>query len=110
LAALSEAEADAAALGFHVGISIARRLYPREVTLPRSIFTERPFAAAVAKGKRDHVQKINHATSVGQPSVAESLADARTLGPSAAYPPNSCRAGQAAGTVEVGHMLTSPRL
>ena len=49
---LVKGEADAAALGFHVGISIARRLYPTEVTLPRSMFTELPFAVAVAKGQR----------------------------------------------------------
>lgn len=50
---LVRGEADAAALGFHGGISIARRLYPMEVTLPRSMFTELPLAVAVAKGQRD---------------------------------------------------------
>ena len=50
LGRLVKGEADAAALGFHVGISIAGRLYPGQVTQPRSMFTELPFAVAVAKG------------------------------------------------------------
>jgi len=45
-------EADAAALGFHVSISIARRLYPGRVTLPRSMFTELPLAVGVMKGRQ----------------------------------------------------------
>ncbi len=49
---LVKGEADAAALGFHVGISIASRLYPGQVTLPKKMFTELPFAVAVAKGQR----------------------------------------------------------
>lgn len=52
LSRLVKGEADAAALGFHVGVSIADRLYPGQVTLPRSMFTELPFAVAVAKGQR----------------------------------------------------------
>jgi polar amino acid transport system substrate-binding protein len=52
LSRLVRGEADVAALGFHVGISIARRLYPGQVTLPQNMFTELPFAVAVAKGQR----------------------------------------------------------
>jgi hypothetical protein len=51
LARLVKGEADAAALGFHVGIRIAARLYPSQVTEPRSMFTELPFAVAVSKGR-----------------------------------------------------------
>ena len=49
---LVKGEADAAALGFHVGVSIANRLYPGQVTLPKNMFTELPFAVAVVKGQR----------------------------------------------------------
>ena len=60
LARLVNGEADAAALGFHVGISIASRLYPGKVTLPRSMFTELPFAVAVRKGQmQQFVTQLN---------------------------------------------------
>jgi polar amino acid transport system substrate-binding protein len=49
---LVKGEADAAALGFHTGISIANRLYPGQVTLPRSMFLESPFALAAARGQQ----------------------------------------------------------
>jgi ABC-type amino acid transport substrate-binding protein len=49
---LIKGEANAAALSFHVGISIASRLYPELVTLPRKMFTALPFAVAVAKGQQ----------------------------------------------------------
>ena len=52
LARLVSGKAEAAALGFHVGLSIAGRLYPSQVTLPRRMFTELPFAVAVAKDQR----------------------------------------------------------
>jgi polar amino acid transport system substrate-binding protein len=52
LGRLVERRADVAALGFHVGISIAGRLYPGQVTLPQNMFTELPFAVAVAKGQK----------------------------------------------------------
>lgn len=52
LSRLVKGEADAAALGFHVGISIASRLYPGQVTLPQNMFTELPFTVAVVKGQR----------------------------------------------------------
>ncbi len=51
LARLVKGEADAAALGFHVGIRLTARLYPSQVTEPRSMFTELPFAIAVSKGR-----------------------------------------------------------
>jgi polar amino acid transport system substrate-binding protein len=51
LARLVRGEADAAALGFHVAISIANRLYPGQVTQPRTMFTDLPFAVAVIKGR-----------------------------------------------------------
>lgn len=60
LARLVKGEADAAALGFHVGISIVGRLYPGQVTQPRNMFTELPFAVAVAKGhKRQFLTQLN---------------------------------------------------
>jgi ABC-type amino acid transport substrate-binding protein len=49
LARLVGGEADAAALN-PAGASIAARLYPGQVTEPRSMFTELPFAVAVSKG------------------------------------------------------------
>lgn len=52
LSHLVKGEADVAALGFHVGISIVSRLFPGQVTLPQTMFTELPFAVAVAKGQR----------------------------------------------------------
>lgn len=52
LSRLVKGEADAAALGFHVGASVVSRLYPGQVTLPETMFTELPFAVAVAKGQR----------------------------------------------------------
>jgi polar amino acid transport system substrate-binding protein len=51
LARLIKGEADVAALGFHVAINIANRLYPGQVTLPRTMFTELPFAVAAIKGR-----------------------------------------------------------
>ena len=52
LGRLVKGEADAAALGFHMGIIMARRLYPGQVTLPRRMFVESPFAVAAAKGQQ----------------------------------------------------------
>jgi len=49
LARLVGGEADAAALN-PAGASIAARLYPGQVTKPRNMFTELPFAVAVSKG------------------------------------------------------------
>ena len=50
LARLVGGEADAAALN-PAGASIAARLYPGQVTEPRNMFTELPFAVAVSKGR-----------------------------------------------------------
>jgi polar amino acid transport system substrate-binding protein len=49
LARLIEGEANAAALN-PAGARIAARLYPGQVTEPRKMFTELPFAVAVSKG------------------------------------------------------------
>jgi polar amino acid transport system substrate-binding protein len=51
LARLVKGEADAAALNFHVGARIAARLYPGQVTEPRTMFAELPFAVGVSKGR-----------------------------------------------------------
>jgi ABC-type amino acid transport substrate-binding protein len=51
LVRLVKGEADVAALGFHVGASLAGRIYPGQVTRSRSMFTGLPFAVAVAKGR-----------------------------------------------------------
>jgi ABC-type amino acid transport substrate-binding protein len=42
-------QADAAALNFSAGGRIAARLYPGQVTLPRAMFYEQPFAVGVPK-------------------------------------------------------------
>ncbi len=49
LARLVGGEADAAALN-PAGGNMAARLYPGQVTEPRNMFTELPFAVAVSKG------------------------------------------------------------
>lgn len=52
-------EADAAALN-PVGASLAARLYPGQVTEPREMFTELPFAVAVSKGKgAEFIRRLN---------------------------------------------------
>lgn len=51
LARLVSGEADAAALNFHVGARIAARLYPGQVTEPRTMFAEQPLAVGVLKGR-----------------------------------------------------------
>ncbi len=52
LARLVRGEADAAALGYHVGLSISDRLYPGQIVGSPQIFLELPLAVAVPKGKR----------------------------------------------------------
>jgi len=52
LARLMDGSADAAALNFQVGAALAKRLYPGQVTIPRTIFSEQPLAVAVSKGQR----------------------------------------------------------
>jgi polar amino acid transport system substrate-binding protein len=51
LARLVDGEADAAALNYQAGTSIAGQLYPGRLTIPRSTFLELPLAAAVLKGQ-----------------------------------------------------------
>jgi ABC-type amino acid transport substrate-binding protein len=51
LARLVDGEADAAALNYQAGASIAGQLYPGRLTIPRSTFLELPLAAAVLKGQ-----------------------------------------------------------
>jgi ABC-type amino acid transport substrate-binding protein len=51
LARLIAGEADAAALNFSAGNRIAARLYPSQITLPRIMFDEQPFAVGVLKGQ-----------------------------------------------------------
>jgi polar amino acid transport system substrate-binding protein len=59
LARLVRGEADAAALN-PAGVSIAARLYPGQVTKPRNMFTELPFAVALSKGKgAEFLRRLN---------------------------------------------------
>jgi ABC-type amino acid transport substrate-binding protein len=51
LARLFAGDADAAALNYQAGASIAAQLYPDRLTIPRSMFVELPLAAAVLKGQ-----------------------------------------------------------
>ncbi len=51
LARLANGEADAAALNFQTGALLAARLYPGKLTVPRAMFLELPFGAAVLKGR-----------------------------------------------------------
>lgn len=50
LARVVRGEADAAALNFQAGVRIAARLYPGQVTIPRSMFIQTPQAVGVIKG------------------------------------------------------------
>ena len=52
LARLVRGEADAAALGYDVGLSISNRLYPGQIVGSPHMFIELPLAVAVPKGKR----------------------------------------------------------
>jgi polar amino acid transport system substrate-binding protein len=51
LARLVSGEADAAALNYQTGALLAARLYPGKLTVPRVMFVELPFGAAVLKGQ-----------------------------------------------------------
>jgi ABC-type amino acid transport substrate-binding protein len=51
LARLMSGQADAAALNISAGGRIAAKLYPEQVTLPRIMFYEQPFAVGVPKGQ-----------------------------------------------------------
>ena len=48
---LVNGQADAAALNVSAGGRIAAKLYPGQVTLPRIMFYEQPFAVGVPKGR-----------------------------------------------------------
>jgi polar amino acid transport system substrate-binding protein len=54
---LIKGEADAAALNFQVGASMAARLYPGQVTMPGTMFEEVPDAIAVSKGQHAELLK-----------------------------------------------------
>jgi polar amino acid transport system substrate-binding protein len=51
LARLVNREADAAALNYQAGAMLASRLHPGKLTMPRAMFWELPFWAAVLKGR-----------------------------------------------------------
>jgi ABC-type amino acid transport substrate-binding protein len=51
LARLVGGEADAAALNYQAGARLASRLHPGKLTVPRTMFWELPFGAAVLKGQ-----------------------------------------------------------
>jgi polar amino acid transport system substrate-binding protein len=60
LARLASGEADAAALNYQTGALLAARLYPGKVTVPRTMFLELPFGAAVLKGQNaEFLTKLN---------------------------------------------------
>jgi ABC-type amino acid transport substrate-binding protein len=52
LSRLVRGQADAAALGYHVGLHISNRLYPGQIIGSPHMFMELPLAVAVPKGKR----------------------------------------------------------
>jgi polar amino acid transport system substrate-binding protein len=53
-------EADAAALNFQVGASMATRLFPGKVTMPKTMFEELPDTVAVTKGQHaDLLKRLN---------------------------------------------------
>ena len=57
---LIRGEADAAALGYHVGLRISNRLYPGQIIGSPHMFMELPLAVAVPKGKRaDLLVRLN---------------------------------------------------
>ena len=51
LARVAGGEADAAALNYQTGALLAARLHPGKLTVPRTMFLELPFGAAVLKGQ-----------------------------------------------------------
>jgi ABC-type amino acid transport substrate-binding protein len=55
LARIVAGEADAAALNFSAGNRIAARLYPNQISLPRIMFDQQPFAVGVLKGQSGKV-------------------------------------------------------
>ena len=60
LGRLVRGEADAAALGYHVGLHISKRLYPGQIIGSPKMFIELPLAVAVPKGKQaDVLARLN---------------------------------------------------
>lgn len=60
LARLVGGEADAAALNYQTGALLAARLHPGRLTVPRTMFLELPFGAAVLKGRNaDFLTRLN---------------------------------------------------
>ncbi len=60
LGRLVRGEADAAALGYHVGLRLSDRLYPGQIIGSPRMFMELPLAVAVPKGKRaDVLARLN---------------------------------------------------
>jgi polar amino acid transport system substrate-binding protein len=60
LARLVDGTADAAALNYHVGGTLADRLYPGQVTKPNGMFWETPLAISVLKGRHgDLLERLN---------------------------------------------------
>ena len=55
LARLASGEVDAAALNYQAGALLAARLHPGKLTMPRTMFLELPFGAAVLKGQNADV-------------------------------------------------------
>ena len=53
-------DADAAALGYHVGLRVSERLYPGQIIASPRMFIELPLAVAVPKGKQaDILSRLN---------------------------------------------------
>jgi polar amino acid transport system substrate-binding protein len=60
LGRLIRGEADAAALGYHVGMSISNRLFPGQIVGSSDMFLKLPLAVAVPKGKQaDLIVRLN---------------------------------------------------
>jgi polar amino acid transport system substrate-binding protein len=57
LARIVNGEADAAALNFQVGASMANELHPGKVTMPTTMFEELPDTVAVTKGRHAELLK-----------------------------------------------------
>jgi polar amino acid transport system substrate-binding protein len=54
-ALLLDGRADAAALSFHVGAALAKRLHPGQITIPRAMFSQLPLTVAVRKGQKSEL-------------------------------------------------------
>jgi polar amino acid transport system substrate-binding protein len=66
-ALLASGKADVAALNLHVGVAIAKRLYPGELRLPSAPYLPLPIAFAIAKnGPIELIEAINATLPVAQ--------------------------------------------